>query len=63
MTPAARLQAMIELLQAVEDDDRPADLVVRRYLRGRRYIGSKDRRAITDGLYAVLRARDRKSVV
>ncbi len=57
MTPAARLQATIELLEAVEDDARPADLVVRRYLRARRYIGSKDRRAITDRLYATLRAR------
>jgi len=57
MTPAARLQAAIELLAAVEEDERPADLVARRYLRARRYIGSKDRRAITDRLYAVLRAQ------
>lgn len=57
MTPAARLQAVIELLAAVEDDARPADLVARRYLRARRYIGSKDRRAITDRLYTVMRAR------
>ena len=57
MTPAARLQAAIELLAAIEADERPADLVARRFLRARRYIGSKDRRAITDRLYAVLRAQ------
>ena len=57
MTPAARLQASIELLSEIETDGRPADLVARRYLRARRYIGSKDRRAITDRLYAVLRAQ------
>lgn len=56
MTPAARLEAAIEVLDAIAADARPADLVTRRYLRKRRYIGSKDRRAITARVYAVLRA-------
>jgi 16S rRNA (cytosine967-C5)-methyltransferase len=56
MTPAARIQATIEVLDAIAGDARPADLVTRRYLRKRRYIGSKDRRAITARVYAVLRA-------
>jgi 16S rRNA (cytosine967-C5)-methyltransferase len=59
MTPAARIQAAIELLARIEALDRPADGVVRGYLRSRRYIGSKDRRAISDLLYGVLRARAR----
>ena len=56
MIPAARIQAAIEVLDAIAGDARPADLVTRRYLRKRRYIGSKDRRAITARVYAVLRA-------
>ena len=56
MTPAARIQAALEVLDAIAGDARPADLVTRRYLRKRRYIGSKDRRAITARVYAVLRA-------
>jgi 16S rRNA (cytosine967-C5)-methyltransferase len=59
MTPAARVQAAIELLAQIEALDRPADGVVRGYLRSRRYIGSKDRRAISDLVYGVLRARAR----
>ncbi|MDH3474862.1 MAG: rRNA cytosine-C5-methylase, partial [Rhodospirillales bacterium] len=44
MTPGARVAAAIELLAKIEALDRPADGVVRGYLRARRYIGSKDRR-------------------
>ncbi len=59
MTPEARVQAGIELFGAVIDTDRPADASVAAYLRGRRYIGSKDRAAITGRLYAMLRHRAR----
>jgi len=59
MTPGARVAAAIELLAKIEALDRPADGVVRGYLRARRYIGSKDRRAITDLVYGVLRAQAR----
>ena len=59
MTPAARVQAAIELLAGIEAADAPADRSVAQYLRGRRYIGSKDRRAISDVVYGVLRARAR----
>jgi 16S rRNA (cytosine967-C5)-methyltransferase len=61
MTPGARLQAAIDILQNVERRRNfvPADAVVHQYLRTRRYIGSRDRRAITERVYAVLRARAR----
>jgi 16S rRNA (cytosine967-C5)-methyltransferase len=59
MTPAARVAAALELLAKIEALDRPADGIVRGYLRERRYIGSKDRRAITDLVYGVLRAQAR----
>lgn len=55
MTPAARLQASIEIFETLEGDPRPADQVVSDYLRGRRYIGAKDRRALTQMVYDRMR--------
>ena len=56
MTPGARAQTAVELLDALPDD-RPADQYLSRYFRGHRYIGSKDRRAIAQLVYDVLRRR------
>ena len=47
MTPAARLAAAIEVLAQVSAGHLPADGIVSGYVRGRRYIGAKDRTAIT----------------
>jgi 16S rRNA (cytosine967-C5)-methyltransferase len=59
MTPGARIAAAIELLELIEAENRPADRVVDGYMRQRRYIGSKDRVAVTEQVYAVLRRRAR----
>ena len=59
MTPSARLQAAIELLSAMEDSAAPSDGVVRHYFRNRRYIGSKDRRAIGNRVWRIVRHRAR----
>lgn len=59
MTPAARIAAAIEILDEVAASARPADRVVNAYLRSRRYIGSKDRRAITEQVFALLRHQAR----
>jgi 16S rRNA (cytosine967-C5)-methyltransferase len=59
MTPAARLAAAIELLEAVEQSDRPADATANDFFRNRRFIGSGDRRAISDRAWSVLRHRRR----
>ncbi len=59
MKPAARIQAAIELLTEIGARDQPADLLARDYFRTRRYIGSKDRRAVSDLVYRVLRHRAR----
>ena len=60
MTPAARTQAAIELLDAViaaaRDNGPAADTLVGRYFAQRRYAGSKDRRAIRELVYAAIRA-------
>jgi 16S rRNA (cytosine967-C5)-methyltransferase len=59
MTPAARLQAVIEILDEVivsaRDDGPPADSIVTRYFKHRRYAGSKDRRAVRDLAFRAIR--------
>ena len=58
MTPSARLAASIELLAEVHAAPRrPADAVANDFFRARRYIGSGDRRAVSDRAWRVLRAR------
>lgn len=64
MTPAARLQAALEILDEViassRDDGPPADAIVTRYFKHRRYAGSKDRRAVRELVFrAVRRAAER----
>ena len=59
MTPGARIAATIEILEKIDRSGSPADDVVSAYLRGRRYIGSKDRRAINGRLFDCLRRQAR----
>ena len=62
MTPAARLAAAIELLEDIDSSGRkPADAVANDFFRARRFIGSGDRRAVSDRVWGVLRARRRLS--
>ena len=59
MTPAARLQAAIEILDEVivsaRQDGPPADAIVTRYFKHRRYAGSKDRRAVRELVFRAIR--------
>jgi len=59
VTPAARLQAAIEILDEVivstRDDGPPADAIVSRYFKQRRYAGSKDRRAVRELVFRAIR--------
>lgn len=57
MQTNARIAAVIEILEGVVACAGSAELVLRRYLRGRRYIGAKDRRAIQDLTFAIIRKR------
>jgi len=59
MTPAARIAAVIEILESADGTSRPGDEVVTSYFRSRRYIGSKDRRAIAERVFAIERRRAR----
>jgi len=59
MTPPARVQAAIEILDEViasaRDDGPPADAIVQRYFKTRRYAGSKDRRAVRELVFRAIR--------
>jgi 16S rRNA (cytosine967-C5)-methyltransferase len=55
MKPAARLQSVIEILDEVMAGKRPADQITTDYFKARRYAGSKDRRAVHETLYRIIR--------
>lgn len=59
MTPAARVQTAIEILDAIavaaRDGGAPADAIFADAMRARRYAGSKDRRAVRTHVYDAMR--------
>ncbi len=59
MTPAARIQATIDLLANMASAPAAADIAVSSYFRRRRYAGAKDRRAIAGHFFDLLRRRHR----
>ncbi len=60
MTPAARIQTAIELLDSIIAAARgkgaPADRILAEWFRANRFAGSKDRRAIRELVYRTIRA-------
>lgn len=59
MIPAARTQAVIDLLERIQSSRVPMDLTIGDYMRHRRYIGSKDRADIVEHVYRLFRHRAR----
>ncbi|MFO1249332.1 MAG: RsmB/NOP family class I SAM-dependent RNA methyltransferase [Alphaproteobacteria bacterium] len=55
MTPAARVQMAIEILDGLETTAQPTDRFLKSWFRTRRFAGSKDRRAIADHVFAIQR--------
>ena len=55
MRPGPRIQAAIEVLEAIDAGGDAADRIIAAYFRRRRYAGSKDRAAVIELVYAVLR--------
>lgn len=51
--------AAVELLESIDSESRPANEIINAYTRSRRYIGSKDRRALADLVWSALRHRAR----
>ncbi len=56
MTPGARIQATIELWEKIWSAGVPMDSITGDYFRVRRYIGSGDRNAIAERIYAMMRS-------
>ena len=60
MTPSARVQSAVELLDSIiaaaRDKGPPADRILADWFRGNRFAGSKDRRAIRELVYDAIRA-------
>ncbi|MGH1465532.1 MAG: RsmB/NOP family class I SAM-dependent RNA methyltransferase [Cognatishimia sp.] len=61
MTPAARVQTAIELLETILDGA-PAERVLTNWARSSRFAGSKDRAAVRDHVYDVLRQKNSLAV-
>jgi 16S rRNA (cytosine967-C5)-methyltransferase len=60
VTPAARVQAAIEILDrvitAARENGAAADTIIASWSKANRYAGSKDRRAVRDLIYGAIRA-------
>lgn len=59
MTPAARLETVIAALAEMAEAGRPADTVLAKFFRARRFIGAKDRGAVATTIYRILRSEAR----
>ena len=57
MKEASRVQAIIEVIDEVIKDKVPSDIILDKYFKERRYIGSKDRRFISDNSWKIIRNR------
>ncbi len=57
MTPAARLQMAIDILDALAAAEQPLDRLLKDWFRTRRFAGSKDRAAIAERVFTVQRHR------
>jgi 16S rRNA (cytosine967-C5)-methyltransferase len=66
MTPGARVQAAIDLLDriivAAHDDGASADMLAKRFFAQRRYAGAKDRRAVRELTYQAIRRSGNRPV-
>ena len=59
MQPGAIIAAAIEILDEQAGNPGPLDLILQRYVRARRYIGSKDRAALGDRVFGAVRRQGR----
>jgi 16S rRNA (cytosine967-C5)-methyltransferase len=59
MTPTARVQDTVDLIDKILISPKPADGVVLAFFRGRKFVGAKDRRAISDAAWRIQRHRAR----
>lgn len=55
MQTSAKYQSVLELLEEILKKQMPADNTINTYLRARKYIGSSDRRFITENVWNIIR--------
>ena len=58
MHPEQILKAIEELWELTQNPNKPASEIINEYTRSRRYIGSKDRKAITNGIWDKWRQKE-----
>ena len=59
MTPGARIAAVIEILELLDKSIFTTESPISGYFRSRRYIGSSDRKDITEKIFRIMRRRAR----
>lgn len=59
MQISAKYRAVLDIMEKVWQDSEPADNIIKKYLRDRKYIGSKDRKFIVNTVWDVIRHRSR----
>ena len=57
MKPAARIEAVIEILDGLTRTDQPVDRYLRDWAKAHRFAGSKDRASIGERVFAIMRHR------
>ncbi len=63
MTPSSRVQSTIQIIEKIMTSRVPMDSVCGDFFRTRRYIGSKDRAAIVEMVYGIMRHMARLSFI
>lgn len=59
MQVSSRYKAVLELLELIFQDEKPADGIINDFMRNRKYIGSKDRKFINETVWNIIRHRRR----
>ena len=59
MQESAVYQAVLEMITEIFKDQMPADHIINDYIKKRKYIGSKDRRLMTETVWKIVRCRMR----
>ncbi|MBI1326807.1 MAG: methyltransferase domain-containing protein [Alphaproteobacteria bacterium] len=59
MTPSARMQTVIDILERLENSRIPMDSTIGDFMRFRKYIGAKDRAWIVETVYGIVRHKAR----
>ena len=57
MNPSSLIGHVLELIELIDSNKQPADRITGQFLRERKYLGSRDRRYISDAVFGMIRHR------